>query len=79
MDKLLAKIKNPYFILGVFATILNAAQVDFATLTSWPLLGEALVNILQNPVAVVAAVVAVLAMYNDNSTPGLDKLPDIKK
>ena len=29
------KLKNPYFILGILATIFTAANIDIATLSSW--------------------------------------------
>ena len=68
----MAKFKNPYFWLSVFALIFSAAGVDFQQLTDWQLLGQALVDILLNPVAVVAVITALLGIWNDNSTPGLD-------
>lgn len=79
LNRLNPKFKNPYFFLGLFGTILLAGGVDFATLTSWALLGNALLGIVGNPVAVVSVVLAVLAMWNDNSTDGLDSLKKIKK
>lgn len=66
------KLKNPYFWLSVFALIFSAAGVDFQQLTNWQLLGQALVDILLNPVAIVAVVTAFLGIWNDNSTKGLD-------
>lgn len=72
------KFKNPYFWLSVFALIFSASGVDFQQLTSWSLLGEALIGILQNPVAIVAVITAFLGIWNDNSTKGLDK-PTFKK
>lgn len=66
------KLKNPYFWLSLVALLFSAAGVDFETLTSWQLLGEALLSIVQNPVAVVAVVTAILGIWNDNSTKGLD-------
>lgn len=72
------KLKNPYFWLSVFALIFSAAGVDFQQLTSWRLLAEAFVGILQNPVAIVAVITAFLGIWNDNSTKGLDK-PSLKK
>lgn len=72
------KLKNPYFWLSVFALIFSAAGVDFQQLTSWRLLAEAFVGILQNPVAIVAVITAFLGIWNDNSTKGLDK-PTLKK
>ena len=43
------------------------------TLTSWNALGQAVLGILQNPVAVMAVVGGILGVFNDNGTKGLDK------
>ena len=72
------KLKNPYFWLSTFALIFSASGVDFNQLTSWVLLGEALLSILNNPVSIIAIVTAFLGIWNDNSTKGLDK-PKLKK
>ena len=72
------KLKNPYFWLSTFALIFSAAGVDFNQLTSWSLLAQALLDILNNPVSIVAIVTAFLGIWNDNSTKGLDK-PTLKK
>lgn len=72
------KFKNPYFWLSTFALIFSASGVDFNQLTSWVLLGEALLGILNNPVSIIAIVTAFLGIWNDNSTKGLDK-PTLKK
>ena len=66
------KLKNPYFYLSVIGLIFSASGVDFNQLTSWSLLGKALMEILNNPVCVVAVVTAFLGIWNDNSTKGLD-------
>lgn len=66
------KLRNPYFYLSVVALIFSASGVDFNQLTSWQLLGQALLNIVDNPVSVVAVITAFLGIWNDNSTPGLD-------
>ena len=73
------KLKNPYFWLSVFALIFSAAGVDFQQLTNWQLLGQALVDILLNPVAIVAVITAFLGIWNDNSTKGLDRFTSNKK
>ena len=73
------KLKNPYFWLSVFALIFSAAGIDFETLTSWQLLIQALVDILMNPVAIVAIITAFLGIWNDNSTKGLDGFMSEKK
>ena len=69
-----SKFKNPYFWLSMFALIFSASGIEFSTLTSWQLLGEALLSILNNPVAVVAVITAMLGIWNDNSTKGMDKI-----
>ena len=73
------KLKNPYFWLSVFALIFSAAGIDFETLTSWQLLVQALVDILMNPVAIIAIITAFLGIWNDNSTKGLDGFMSEKK
>ena len=67
------KFKNPYFWLSTFALIFSASGVDFNELTSWALLGKALLGIANNPVSIVAIITAFLGIWNDNSTKGLDK------
>lgn len=69
-----AKFRNPYFWLSLFALIFSASGIEFNTLTSWQLLGEAFISILNNPVSVVAVITAMLGIWNDNSTKGMDKL-----
>lgn len=68
------KVRNPYLWLSVFALIFSAAGIDFNTLTSWQLLGEALFSIIANPVSIVAVITAMLGIWNDNSTVGMDKI-----
>ena len=68
-----AKLRNPYFWLSMFGLIFAAAGIDFNTLTSWKLLGEALFSIVANPVSIVAVITAMLGVWNDNSTKGMDK------
>lgn len=65
------RFKNPYFWLGLGGVIFSSAGVDFNTLTSWNLLGDALLNILANPVAVVAIAAAITGVFVDPSTKGL--------
>ena len=66
------KLKNPYFYLSVVALIFSASGIDFNQLTSWDLLCNALIDIIKNPVCVVAVITAFLGIWNDNSTKGLD-------
>lgn len=68
------KLKNPYFWLSTIALIFSASGVDFNQLTSWKLLLDALVSILNNPVSIIAVITAFLGIWNDNSTKGLDPI-----
>ena len=68
-----SKFRNPYFYLSLVALIFSASGVDFNQLTSWALLGQALVGILNNPVSIVAVITAFLGIWNDNGTKGLDR------
>lgn len=68
------KFKNPIFWLSLIAIMFASAGVEFNTLTSWKLLGESFLSILANPVSVVSVIVAVIGVFNDNSTKGIDKL-----
>jgi len=65
------KLKNPYFWLSLIALIF-AAGIEFEQLTSWGLLFQAILDIVQNPVSIVAIITAFLGIWNDNSTNGLD-------
>ena len=69
-----AKFRNPYFWLSIFALLFSASGIEFNTLTSWQLLGEAVINILNNPVSIVSVITAMLGIWNDNSTKGMDKI-----
>ena len=68
------KLKNPYFWLSIVGLLFASAGIDFNTLTSWQLLGEALLSILSNPVSVVAVLTALVGIWNNNDTPGLDSI-----
>ena len=67
------KFKNPWFWLGLVSIIFGSAGVDVNTLTSWSALGQAVLGILQNPVAVMAVIGGILGVFNDNGSKGLDK------
>ena len=73
------KFKNPWFWLGLVSIIFGSAGVDMNTLTSWSALGQAVLGILQNPVAVMAVIGGILGVFNDNGTKGLDKPIDKEK
>jgi uncharacterized membrane protein len=73
------KFRSPYFWLSVVALIFSAAGIDFQSLTDWGLFGQALLSIINNPVSVVAVITALIGIYNNNDTKGLDKLTQPKE
>lgn len=68
------KFRNPYFWLSIIGLFFSAAGIDFNTLTSWHLLGDAILSIANNPVSVVAVITALLGIWNNNDTSGLDPI-----
>ena len=60
------KLRNPYFYISVIGLIFASVGVDFNTLTSWHLLGKALLDILNNPVSTLAVITALVGIWNDN-------------
>ena len=73
------KWKNPYFWLSIVALIFSAAGIDFNALTSWGLFFDALLSILNNPVSVVAVCTALIGIYNNNDTKGIDSIKPKQK
>lgn len=73
------KFKSPYFWLSIVALIFSAAGIDFNALTDWGLFFNALLSIVNNPVSIVAVITALVGIYNNNDTKGLDKLKQPKE
>ena len=73
------KLRNPYFWISLVALIFSAAGIDFNALTDWGLFGQALLSIVNNPVSVVAVFTALVGIWNNNDTKGLDKLTQPKE
>lgn len=68
------KFRNPYLWISIIGLFFSAAGIDFNTLTSWHLLGEAILSIANNPVSVVAVITALLGIWNNNDSKGLDPI-----
>lgn len=65
------RIKNPYFWIGLIATILAAVGVSPECLTSWAILWEKIVLLLGNPFAVGCMIIAIIGYVNDPTTKGI--------
>ena len=73
------KFKSPYFWIAIVSLIFASAGIDFNTLTSWKLLMDALLSIFNNPVSILAVITAIVGIFNDNSTRGLDSIKNNKE
>lgn len=65
------RLKNPWFWVGVVSIIITAVGLDPITMTSWGAVLDAVEAVLRNPVQLVTAVLAVLAVFVDPTTAGL--------
>lgn len=68
------KFRNPYFWLSIVSLIFASAGIEFNTLTSWDLFGQALLSILNNPVSIMAVLGALIGIWNNNDTKGIDSI-----
>lgn len=65
-----SRTKNYMFYIGLIGIVFSAAGISFDELTSWSLFFQAIISILDNPVAIVSVVMAVLGVITDTSTRG---------
>jgi phi LC3 family holin len=72
MSKLLKdRYRNPWFWVGLVSIMIAASGIDFETLTSWALVGQALLTIVMNPVKLVAVLLAGLGVFINPTTKGV--------
>lgn len=65
------RIKNPYFWIGLIATVLTAIGVSPECLTSWAILWDKIVSLAGNPFAIGCLIVAIIGYVNDPTTKGI--------
>lgn len=65
------KLKNLWVWAGIVGSALLAAGVDWTTLTDWGLLVQALIGVVQNPVALISFTATMIAVFVNPNTPGL--------
>ncbi len=66
------RIKNPWFWVGIVGVMMTAAGVDKQAFTSWRLVWEGIVSVFMNPVQFSAVVLAVLGVFVDPTTAGIE-------
>ncbi|MFI3313331.1 MAG: phage holin [Eubacteriales bacterium] len=65
------RMTNPWFWVGLGGIVLSASGISPETLTSWPLVGDALLTMVSNPVTLVGIAMSVLGVFVDPTTDGL--------
>lgn len=65
------RLKNPWFWVGIVSVIVTTVGVDATTLTSWAAVQQAVLAVLANPVQLISAGLAVLAVFVDPTTAGI--------
>ena len=65
------RFKNPWFWVGLIATILAAMGVEPEMFTSWPLVWNAIVGLVSNPFQLGCVFIAVLGVFVDPTTKGI--------
>jgi len=61
-------LKNYVFWIGAAGIVLSAAGIEPDTLTSWPLVWEAIVSIASNPVALIGGALGIIASYTNTQS-----------
>lgn len=67
----LVRIKNPWFWVGLFGTILSAMGVSPEMFTSWGAVLDAIRSMISNPFQIGCVVLAVLGVFIDPTTAGI--------
>ena len=67
----LVRIKNPWFWVGLFSTILAAMGVSPEMFTSWSAVLDAICSLFANPFQIGCVVLAVLGVFVDPTTAGV--------
>ena len=65
------RLKNPWFWVGLLATILAAMGIEPAMFTSWPLVWDSIVGLVSNPFQLGCVILAVLGVFVDPTTKGV--------
>ena len=65
------RFRNVWFWVGLGATILASMGVEPSMFTSWPLVWEAIVNLVSNPFQLGCVVIAIIGVFVDPTTKGI--------
>ncbi len=66
------RLKNPWFWIGIASVIIATLGVDPNQFVTWESVWSYTVDVLRNPVQLVSVVLAVLAIFIDPTTAGIN-------
>lgn len=66
----ISKYKNPWFWIGLISIMIAASGVDFSQAVTWSILWQSLISIVQNPVTLLAVILAGLGVFVNPTTKG---------
>lgn len=72
-ESTLKRLKNPAFWTGIISLIFlifTSAGLDFDKMTTWELLGGALLSIVENPVKLIAVIGSMVGVTANTSSKG---------
>lgn len=62
------RIKNPWFWIGIVSTILTAAQINPSDLKTWNILGQKIIDLVNNPYMLGLVILALIGNWNNPTT-----------
>lgn len=65
------RMRNPWFWIGILGVVFTAMGISPDMLTSWKLVGQAIVDLVSNPFMLGSVVIAVLGVFIDPTTSGV--------
>lgn len=65
------RFKNPYFWVTLIATVLATLGVSADMFTSWSLVWQSIVDLVNNPFQLGCVIVAIIGVFNDPTTYGI--------
>lgn len=66
-----ARLRNPWFWVGLAGVVISAMGADPAMFTSWQVVIDSFKELIGNPYQLAAVFVAVLGVFIDPTTAGL--------
>lgn len=67
----IVRIKNPWFWIGLVAIILTAMGASPEMFTSWQIVKDHIIELVNNPFMLVTVIIAVISYIQDQTTKGI--------